>query len=188
MMLLRRALLSLRNRSATAARQLRGLSVQALGYCGLAALGRRPSVGRTVRLTIYGELIVGDNVLFDDGCFIYVGPNARIAIGNNVVIGRGTVIAAAQSVEIGDHVLIAEHCTIRDSDHHLQPEERRYETSAVSEPVVVGADAWIGAGARILRGSQIGAGAVVGANAVVTGPIPPRSIAVGVPARVVKTL
>src|SRR6187399_1981629 len=155
MTLIRRALLSLRNRSGTAARQIRGFSVQVLGYTGLAAVGRKPSVGRAVRLTLYGELFIGDNVQLDDGCFIYVGPNARIVIGNNVVIGRGTVIAAAHSVEVGDHVLIAEHCSIRDSDHHLLPEERRHETSAVSEPVVVGVDAWIGAGARILKGSQI---------------------------------
>jgi acetyltransferase-like isoleucine patch superfamily enzyme len=132
--------------------------------------------------------MVGDDVFFDDGCLVYVGPNARVVLGNNVKIGRGTVIAAAESIEIGAYVLIAEHCTIRDSDHQLRPEDRRHETSVPCASVVVGADTWIGAGVRILKGAQIGAGAVIGANAVVTGSIPSRGVAVGVPARVVKTI
>jgi acetyltransferase-like isoleucine patch superfamily enzyme len=48
--------------------------------------------------------------------------------------------------------------------------------------------AWIGAGAAVLDGVRIGSGAVIGANAVVTHDVPPHSVAVGSPARVVKDL
>jgi acetyltransferase-like isoleucine patch superfamily enzyme len=56
-----------------------------------------------------------------------------------------------------------------------------------SAGVSVGAGAWLGAGAKILDGVTIGDGAVVGAGAVVREAVPPRAIAVGVPARVVGT-
>jgi acetyltransferase-like isoleucine patch superfamily enzyme len=54
--------------------------------------------------------------------------------------------------------------------------------------VAIGRDVWLGAKVTVLRGSTIGDGSVVGANAVVGGDIPPASLAVGVPARVLKTL
>jgi acetyltransferase-like isoleucine patch superfamily enzyme len=56
------------------------------------------------------------------------------------------------------------------------------------EPVTIGSDAWLGAKVTVLRGATIGDGAVVGANAVVRGLVPARSVAVGIPARVVRTL
>jgi acetyltransferase-like isoleucine patch superfamily enzyme len=154
----------------------------------LVEVGHRPFVGRSVRFTIYGDLVVGNDVLFDDGCHVQVGPNARVVLGNNVRIGRNSVVGAVESIEIGDYVLVAEHCTIRDSDHQLRPEDRRNETLVSHAPVIIGADSWIGAGVRILKGSQIGAGAIIGANAVVRGPIPARSIAVGIPAKTIKTI
>src|ERR1022692_5081902 len=95
-----RAARSLRNRLSLIAGRWRALGVQALHPLGLAEIGRCPSVGRSVRFTLYGELVVGDDVFFDDGCLVYVGPNARVVLGNDVKIGRGTVIAAAESIEI----------------------------------------------------------------------------------------
>jgi acetyltransferase-like isoleucine patch superfamily enzyme len=184
----RRGARSVRNRLSLAADRVRGLGVQVLGALGVCSIGARPSVGRAVRLTIYGELTIGDDVILDDGCLIYVGPGARVVLGNGVRVGRNTVIAAANSIDVGDRVLIAEHCTVRDSDHQLEPEARREETSVPTAPVRIGADAWLGAGTRVLRGGEVGDGAVIGANAVVRGAIPARSIAVGVPARVVRRL
>lgn len=55
-----------------------------------------------------------------------------------------------------------------------------------SKEIKIGNDVWIGSGATIMSGSIIGDGAVIGARAVVAGKIPPYSIAVGNPARVVK--
>lgn len=56
----------------------------------------------------------------------------------------------------------------------------------VSEPIEIGDDVWIGTGVKILKGVKIGEGAVIGAGSVVTRDIPPYSVAVGVPARVIK--
>ncbi len=54
-------------------------------------------------------------------------------------------------------------------------------------PIKIGSDVWLGAGVKILGGVTIGDGCIVGAGAVVTGDLPPYSIAVGMPARVVGT-
>jgi acetyltransferase-like isoleucine patch superfamily enzyme len=177
-----------RNRLAMQALVARGLRMRALDLLGVASIGARPLVGRSVRLTIYGELTIGEEAILDDGCLLYVSPGARLVLGDRVRVGRNTVIAAANSIEIGSDVLIAEHCTIRDSDHQMDPDERRHETAVLTAPVRIGSNAWVGAGVRILRGAELGDAAVVGANAVVRGTIPARSVAVGAPAREIKHL
>jgi acetyltransferase-like isoleucine patch superfamily enzyme len=184
--MIQRGARSARNRSSLRAHQMCGLRVRLLGLPNVASVGARPSVGRGVRLTIYGELTIGDDVLLEDGCFIFVGPTGRVLLGNRVRIGRTSVVAAATRIEIGDDVVIAEHRTIRDSDHRLEPGMRRREATVPMAPVRIGSDCWLGV--RVLRGAELGDGVVVGANAVVRRAIPERILAVGAPARVVKRL
>jgi acetyltransferase-like isoleucine patch superfamily enzyme len=80
---------------------------------------------------------------------------------------------------------------VTDSDHHaLAPHLRvaNSRESVAASPVSIGAGVFIGARAVILKGSSIGDGAVIGAGAVVTGVVPPNSLVVGNPARVVDSL
>ena len=186
--LIQRGARSARNRLSLRAHRVRALRVQLLDLLGVASVGARPLLGRSVRLTVYGRLTIGDDVVLDDGCFIYVGPAAHVVLGDRVRVGRNTVVAAADSIDIGNHVLIAEHCSIRDSDHQMDPDDRRYEKAVATSPIRIGADCWLGAGVRILRGAELGDGAIVGANAVVRAKIPARSVAVGAPARVVRQI
>ncbi len=145
-------------------------------------------MGRNVDLVLYGELVLGQNVTLSDGCALQVSPGARLVLGDRVFVGRHSVVASAELVEIGADTLIAEHCTIRDQNHHLVPEERLREVAAFTEPVRIGPKVWIGAGVRVLKGAQIGEGVIIGANAVVTGAIPDRVIAGGIPARVLRAV
>ena len=111
-----------------------------------------------------------------------------ISIADDVFIGPYTVIYGHGGVEIGKDSLIAEHCSILSANHAVpgrnqtirsQPDERM--------KTVIGSDVWIGAGARILGGVEIGDGCVIGAGAVVTKSLPAYSVAVGVPATVIRT-
>jgi acetyltransferase-like isoleucine patch superfamily enzyme len=178
-----RVVKSVRNRARLGATRLRGEATRHLSLGALRA-GKRLQIGQSVRLIIYGELVLGDDVSLSDGCMLEVGPHGRLVIGNGVFVGRNSVIAAQDSVEIGDHVLIGEHCSIRDQDHHVDPDERLRETRSVAASVVVEANVWVCAGVRILRGCRIGSGAVLAANAVVRQDIPARMIAGGVPAKI----
>lgn len=66
-------------------------------------------------------------------------------------------------------------------------ERRAHRGHEFTGSVVIGDDCWIGAGVIILAGVTIGTGCTIGAGSVVKANIPPFSIAVGVPARVIRS-
>ncbi len=119
----------------------------------------------------------------------------RIEIGDSVAVSDHVHIAATNLVRIGHGVLLGSRVFVSDHSHGSYSETAQSDPAVAPndrmvtchQSVVIGDNVWIGDGAVILPGSEIGEGAVIGANAVVRGAIPPRSIAVGVPARVVKT-
>jgi maltose O-acetyltransferase len=74
-----------------------------------------------------------------------------------------------------------------DNDFHRVEPERRHEVPE-SLPIILGENVWLGARVVVLRGVTIGAHSVVAAGSVVTRDIPPRTLAAGVPARVVREL
>jgi carbonic anhydrase/acetyltransferase-like protein (isoleucine patch superfamily) len=119
------------------------------------------------------------------------GPGADIEVGDGAELSGTSITARSTRVAIGRGVMIAPNCVITDSDFHAlwPPEARRgtpgYECDA---PVTVGDYAWIGMNCLVLKGVNIGEGAVVGAGSVVTRNVPPRCLAAGVPARVVRQL
>lgn len=114
-----------------------------------------------------------------------VEHGASITIGNNVGIS-GCTISSGRSIIIGDNVLIGSGALISDGDAHaLDPEDRRAGYGGNRAPVVIEEDVFIGARAIILKGVNIGKGAVIGAGAVVAKNIPPYSVVVGNPAKII---
>jgi len=71
------------------------------------------------------------------------------------------------------------------SNHPIDPDDRR---AVVSSPIVIERNAWIGAGAIILPGITIGENSIVGAGAVVTKDVPPNTVVVGNPAKIIRTI
>ena len=119
---------------------------------------------------------------------------ARQMIANMVIsksathsfIGGNAVMGAGGGVRIGNNVLIGQSVHIHAENHNFADATRRINEQGVTyQEVVIEDDVWIGSRAMILAGVTIGRGAVIGGGAVVTTSIPPYSIAVGVPARVV---
>lgn len=113
-----------------------------------------------------------------------VFPGGRIEIGDRTFLNYGVDISATLLVKIGSDCLLGAHVGILDNDFHDINERSRMPSP---RPVVIGDRVWLGNRAMVLPGVTIGADAVVGAASVVVTDIPPRSVAVGNPARVIKT-
>jgi maltose O-acetyltransferase len=114
-------------------------------------------------------------------------PGGTLEIGEQVFINYGCSFGATQLIRIGPRCAIGSYAIIMDNDFHTLEPERRYDIPP-SAPVILEENVWLGARVIVLRGVTIGAHSVIGAGSVVTRDIPPRSLAVGLPARVVKSL
>ncbi|RAP47120.1 MAG: acetyltransferase [Methanosphaera sp. rholeuAM6] len=111
----------------------------------------------------------------------------NIFVGTNFFANYHVTILDVNEVHIGDNVMIGPNTLISTVGHPISPRGRR-DHIAVTEPVTIGDDVWIGGNVTILPGVTIGSNVVIGAGAVVTGDIPDNSLAVGVPAKVIKEI
>ena len=112
-----------------------------------------------------------------------------VRIGDRCLIGRGSGIVGHFSIEIGDDVWTGHHVYITDQNHGYENVDIPISQQSMPEkPVRIGSGSWLGHGTVVLPGADIGEHVVIGANSVVTGVIPPFSVAVGAPARVVKSI
>jgi len=113
--------------------------------------------------------------------------------GNNIQINDFVHIAAAEEIFIGNNVLIASKVFITDISHGSYNGDNQDSPITIpsgrkllTKPVKIDDNVWIGESVNIMPGVKIGFGSIIGAGAVVTKDIPPYSIAVGNPARVIK--
>jgi maltose O-acetyltransferase len=118
---------------------------------------------------------------------LHVDFGHNIAIGAGCFVNFGLVALDCAAITIGDRAMIASNVQLVPPDHPLQ-RQARGEGYERARAITIGDDVWIGAGAIVLGGVTIGDGAVIGAGAVVTSDIPAESAAVGVPARVVRSV
>jgi acetyltransferase-like isoleucine patch superfamily enzyme len=136
---------------------------------------------------------------------IKIGENCSIALGaivqGNVTIGENSSIQAYTilvgygdpqddqgRISIGNGVRIAPQVMMIAANHVFRDPDRPIHGQGIEfGPIVIEDDVWIGGRANIMAGVTIGKGSVIGAGAVVTRDIPPYSVAVGVPAKVIKT-
>ena len=116
-----------------------------------------------------------------------IGPQGTLNIGEGTFINYGTSIGVTQSICIGAECNIGTYVIIIDNNFHRLEPERRKEMPE-SAPVLIEDNVWLGARVIILPGVTIGTGSVIGAGSVVTHNIPPRSLAVGLPARIIREL
>jgi acetyltransferase-like isoleucine patch superfamily enzyme len=128
----------------------------------------------------------GANVAVHD-CVVLRYPE-KLRLGNNVSIHPFCYIDAQGHVEIGDDVSIAHNVSILSFEHDFSDCTIPIKDGpCIPQLVIIEDQVWIGAGVRVLGGIKIGRGSVLGAGAVVTRDIPPMSVAIGVPARVIKS-
>jgi len=190
-----------------------GFGLRRVFYPGLLGrCGSRPAFGRGMLLRRPGQILVGSRVMFDDYSVLDVrGDDASIECGDHVSLGRFSTIAAKgghiklaggvnigsycriatqSKVEIGESVLIGAFTYIGPGNHQIGDADTPLITREMEKKggVTIGPYAWLGCHITVLDGVTIGEGAIIGAHSLVKDNIPPRVIAAGSPARVLKSL
>lgn len=126
-----------------------------------------------------------DGLLIEQPFYCDYGYNIRV--GHNFYANFNLVILDEAPVTFGDNVFIAPNCGFYTAGHPIDAVERN-KGLEYARPISVGDNVWIGAGVSVLPGVTIGNNSVIGAGSVVVKDIPPYSLAVGNPCKVIKTI
>jgi acetyltransferase-like isoleucine patch superfamily enzyme len=152
------------------------------------AFVRWPVHGNVLEAFRQGRLEVGAHALFEPHVWVTAPGEARVRIGAGTFLNVAVMVAAHELVEIGDHCMFANGCFVTDASHRFDDPDRPVPWQGFTSkgPTRVGHNVWCGANVVITSGVTVGERCVIGANSVVTGDLPPRSIAAGAPARVIR--
>jgi maltose O-acetyltransferase len=141
----------------------------------------------------YGALI-GEDVRFRSPLVIHNSDQAQGKYYRNLAVGRHCYFGRELFLDLQDKIVVEDHVTVSHrvmilthTDAGTSPLRDTFVPTSTA-PVMIRSGAYIGANVTILQGVEIGRGSIVGAGAVVTRSVPPESVVVGVPARVVKSL
>jgi acetyltransferase-like isoleucine patch superfamily enzyme len=133
------------------------------------------------------NIVIGEGSKLSPGAML-IPQQGSIRIGRNCTIQYGCVLYGVGGLVIGDDSRIAAHTIITPMNHvYDDPAVPIWKQGETARGITIGRDVWIGANVKIVDGVTVGDGAIVGAGSVVTKDVPPYTIAVGIPARVIKT-
>lgn len=118
---------------------------------------------------------------------LYVDYGSNITIGARTFVNYNLTALDVAAIVIGEDCQIGPGVQLLTPTHPLEPQPRRDKLEA-AQPITIGDNVWIGGGAVVLPGVTIGDNSVIGAGSVVTKDVPPNVVAVGSPARLVRTL
>ena len=154
------------------------------------AFARWPIHGNVLEALRDGRLEIGAGTLLEPNVWITAPAPARIRIGEGTFLNIGVMVASAALVEIGSHCMLANGCFVTDGNHRFDDLARpvTWQGFTSKGPTRIGDNVWCGANVVVTSGVTIGERSVIGANSVVTTDVPPRSIAAGAPARVLRTI
>ena len=189
-----------------------GIGLRGIAYKLILKAEGLPIIEHSVRLLSPANLRLGKSVYIDSGVFlnalpggITIGdgtnlmhgvvfhvfnyrdlPKAGITVGKNCFFGEYTCIRGQGGVKIGDGVYTGTQCNIAAVNHVFADPNRFIKDQGITaDGITIEDDVWLGSNVTVVDGVTIGKGSIVGAGAVVTKSIPPYSIAVGVPAKVI---
>jgi acetyltransferase-like isoleucine patch superfamily enzyme len=148
--------------------------------------GKRSIIRARTRIDVlpFNRFELGAYSIVEDFCTVNNGVG-DVIIGNNTLVGMGNVIIGP--VKIGDEVIFAQNVVLSGLNHNYEDIESSIVKQNVSTaPIVVQSECWIGANVVVTAGVVIGKHSVVAAGSIVTKNVPPYSVVVGNPARVIK--
>jgi acetyltransferase-like isoleucine patch superfamily enzyme len=147
---------------------------------------------RTV-ISSKAEVDLAGSTQWGRGCVI--SAFTKIKINGPMVMGRGCQIATGcflgageGGLTMGDDVLVSPNCTILTGTYVFdQLEVPLQQQGTVSKGTRIGHRVWIGSNSVVLGGAEIGDNVIVSAGSVVSGVVPPNTIVLGNPAKVIFT-
>jgi acetyltransferase-like isoleucine patch superfamily enzyme len=192
-----------------------GIGARAVAYKLILHAEGLPAIEDHVRLCRPEDIWLGDRVYLDHGVYLHAGkgglhigagswimngcrlhvfnfremPHSGIRLGKRVFVGEGSIMRGQGGIVVGDNVLFGPATQVLAVDHVFRdPAVPVMDQGITAQGIKIEDNCWIGAGATILDGVTIGRGTCIGAGAVVTKSVPANSLAVGVPARVIRDL
>ena len=118
---------------------------------------------------------------------LYCNYGSQTHVGARCFINFGAVLLDVAAIRIGDDVQVGPNVQFLTPTRPVEAEARRAKWEA-AKPITVGDNVWLGGGVILCPGVSVGENTVVGAGAVVVRDLPANVIAVGNPARVVRSL
>lgn len=133
-----------------------------------------------------GYCFIGKNTLYKG--FIRLGLGCQVIIGNQVSVTSNCFISTAEktTLRIGDDCMIASQNVIRTDDSHPIYDITTRKRINSSRSIEIGNHVWLADKSTVLAGSNIKSGSVIGYGSIVKGVIDENSIAVGIPAKIIK--
>jgi acetyltransferase-like isoleucine patch superfamily enzyme len=137
-------------------------------------------------------IVLGDNVRLGPYSTMMGPPpfalGYGIKIGANSALHAYSFIGGGGPLVIGEHVIMGQHVSFHPENHRFDQSDIPIKDQGVERKgITIEDDVWVGSNVTFLDGAYVGRGSVIGAGSIVRGEIPAHSIAVGAPARVVRS-
>ena len=161
-------------------------------FSGKCHKGKGSYIHPSAHMTGVKYINIGINTCIGEDTWLNVNNRMKgkysIKIGDNCFIGRRNFFTSGKNITIGDYALTAIDCKFICANHVSENPLLPYIASGVSysDSIYVGTNCFFGAGVTVIGNISIGHGSVLGANALITKDIPPFSIVIGNPARVLR--
>ncbi len=155
-------------------------------------IGKNTYIDKSVHIVGLENIRIGSNNIVSDGCWLNVNDRYKdkigIDMGNNCYIGKRNFFSSGYLIKLGSYTMTSVDCKFLGSSHAIDNPLIPYVTTETitTETITTETNVWLGAGVTILGNVTIGRGSIIGAGSFVLKDIPPFSIAVGNPCKVVK--
>ena len=133
-------------------------------------------------------LSIGENCVVKNTAFTITHDSSKILLGDNTTCNGGLIYAGeSKAIEIGEDCMFSSNIDIRTTDSHSIIALDTNVRENLAKDIIIGNHVWLGNSSKVWKGSLIGDNSIIGAGSIVTNTIDSNCIAVGVPAKKIKS-
>lgn len=168
------------------------LQQQNINYLQKQNIGNNSYIDPSTQVVGWKHIRIGENSIISEDTWFNVNhrevDNISIVIGDYCFVGKRNFFTSGNLIKIGDYCLTGINCSFLGSGHIFDSPFLPYITAGTTDKGVIeiGSNCWLGANVTVLKNIKIGYGSIIGAGSVINRNIPPLSVVVGNPCRVIK--